>query len=257
MVKRVIVEKEENPTLTKLWSEYRDDERIEARNALIEYYRPFANMVARRLKSKLPRSVEYGDLESAGDVGLIQAVQKFDPSRGVPFEAFCNYRGRGAIIDELRRHDWVPRPMRTRLNRLKQVVQELRSELEREPSEPEIAAAIGVDLEEYHRKYGGGRDAPVLAGSKVSTDESESNGTLDFYEDPREESPESNIHASEMLEMISQSLNPEDREILYLRFFMNYSLKEIGELYSLSQSRVSKILGRITERLRVRFEERI
>ena len=156
MVKKVIVEKEENPTLSRLWSEYRDDERIEARNALIEYYRPFANMVARRLKSKLPRSVEYGDLESAGDVGLIQAVQKFDPSRGVPFEAFCNYRVRGAIIDELRRHDWVPRPMRTRLNRLKQVVQELRSELEREPSEPEIAAAIGVDLEEYHQKYGGG-----------------------------------------------------------------------------------------------------
>ncbi|MDC3283159.1 sigma-70 family RNA polymerase sigma factor [Planctomycetota bacterium] len=156
MVKKVIVEKEENPTLSRLWSEYRDDERIEARNALIEYYRPFANMVARRLKSKLPRSVEYGDLESAGDVGLIQAVQKFDPSRGVPFEAFCNYRVRGAIIDELRRHDWVPRPMRTRLNRLKQVVQELRSELEREPSEPEIAAALGVDLEEYHQKYGGG-----------------------------------------------------------------------------------------------------
>ena len=147
--------------------------------------------------------------------------------------------------------------MRTRLNRLKQVVEQLRSELEREPSEPEIASALGVDLEEYHRKYGGGRDAPVLAGSKVTTDEGESNGTLDFYEDPRDDAPESGIHASEMLEMISQSLNPEDREILYLRFFMNYSLKDIGELYSLSQSRVSKILGRITERLRVRFEERI
>jgi RNA polymerase sigma factor for flagellar operon FliA len=257
MVKRNLLDQRDNPQLLKLWEDYQADDKLEARNALVEHYRPFAAMVARKLKTKLPRSVDYGDLESAADVGLIQSIQKYDPSRGVPFEAFCSHRVRGAIIDELRRHDWVSRPMRSRLNTQKQVVDKLRSTLEREPTEPEIAEALGIDLEEYHRTYGGGRDAPLLAGNKLATEEDDGNGTLDFYEDPREEAPEASIHASEMLEMISQALNPEDREILYLRFFLNYSLKEIGDIYNLSQSRVSKILGRITDRLKVRFEERI
>jgi len=257
MVKRARLDKDTNQTLVRLWAEFRGTEKIEARNALIEYYRPYAARVARKVKARLPRSVEFGDLEGAGDVGLIQAVQSFDPERGVPFEAFCAYRVRGAILDELRRHDWVPRPVRNRLNKLKVVVEELRRDLEREPSEIEIAGALELELHEYHRLYGGGRDTPVLAGGKPGNEHGDGEGTLDFYEDPRSDGPDDGAHSKELLELISQTLDAEEREILFMRFFLDYSLKDIGEIREISQSRVSKILGRIMERLKVRFEEKI
>jgi len=257
MVKRARLDKDVNRTLVRLWGEYRDTDRLEARNALIEYYRPYAVMVARKVKARLPRSVEFSDLEGAGDVGLIQAVQSYDHTRGVPFEAFCEYRVRGAILDELRRHDWVPRPVRNRLNKLKAVLEQLRSHLEREPNEMEVAAELGIELQEYHRLYCGGRDTPVLAGGKPSTDQGDAEGTLDFFEDPRDYSPDGGAHSRELLELISQTLDAEEREILFMRFFLDYSLREIGEIRDISQSRVSKILGRIMERLKVRFEEKI
>ena len=119
MVRRAKRKQRRNQTLERLWVKYRDDDQMEARNALVEYYRPYATGVVRRVKSRLPRNVELGDLEGAGDVGLIQAIQNFDPGRGVPFEAFCEHRIRGAILDELRRLDWVPRPVRNRLNQKK------------------------------------------------------------------------------------------------------------------------------------------
>ncbi len=256
MVRRARVPDGDNETLTRLWDEYRGEERIEARNALIEYYRPHSVRVARRVKARLPRSVEIGDLESAGDVGLIQAIQSFDPTRGVPFEAFCEYRVRGAILDELRRHDWLPRPVRNRLNRRKGVTEELRKDLGREPTEEETASALGISLADYHRDYGNGKDTPVLAGGKRNED-GEGDGTLDFYEDPRESGPDTDAHSRELLELISQTLDDEAREILYMRFFLGCSLKEIGADRSISQSRVSKILGRIMDRLKERFEEKV
>lgn len=256
MVRRARVPDGDNETLTRLWGEYREYERIEARNALVEYYRPHSVRVARKVKARLPRSVEIGDLESAGDVGLIQAIQSFDPTRGVPFEAFCEHRVRGAILDELRRHDWLPRPVRNRLNKRKGLTEDLRKELGREPTEEETAKALGISLEDYHRDYGSGKDTPVLAGGKRG-DDGEGDGTLDFYEDPREFAPDTDAHARELLELISQTLDEEAREILFMRFFLEYSLKEIGEDRNISQSRVSKILGRIMDRLKERFEEKV
>lgn len=257
MVKRARIPDGDNETLSRLWVEYRESDRLETRNALVEYYRPHAVRVARKVKARLPRSVEIGDLESAGDVGLIQAIQSFDPCRGVPFEAFCEHRVRGAILDELRRHDWLPRPVRNRLNRRKEIVENLRKDLGREPSEEETAAGLDISLADYHRDYGNGKDTPVLAGGKRANEDGESDGTLDFFEDPRDGGPDRDAHSRELLELISRTLDEEAREILFMRFFLEYSLKEIGEIREISQSRVSKILGRIMDRLKERFEEKV
>ena len=247
----------DNETLLRLWSEYRSQERIETRNALIEYYRPYAASLARRVKSRLPRTVEMGDLEGAGDLGLIQAIQSFDPGRGVPFEAFCEHRVRGAILDELRRHDWLPRPVRTRLKERRAALEELRSRLSREPTDDEAAAELGLTLEDYHRSFAGRKDAPVLAGAKLGGEDGDSEGTLDFFEDPREDGPDADPHRRELLALISQSLDEEAREIVFLRYFLDYSLKEIADLHGISQSRVSKILGKIMERLKEKLQEKI
>ncbi len=256
MVRRAKPSQFENKTLERLWTECRDGNRIEARNALIEYYRPFASAVVRRVRSRLPRSVEIGDLEGAGDVGLIQAIQNFDPARGVPFEAFCEHRVRGAILDELRRLDWLPRPMRTRINRRKEAVDQLRTELSRDPTDDEVAERLGMDIKEYMRRFGAGKDSPVLAGSKVGGGGEMEQG-LDFLEDTKEQGPLEDAHRRELLEVIAASLDPEGREILFKRFFENRSLKEIGDDLDLSQSRVSKILGRLIDRLKDRFEDKV
>lgn len=247
----------DNQTLLRLWGEYRRDERLETRNALIEYYRPYAVSLARRVKSRLPRTVEIGDLEGAGDVGLIQAIQSFDPNRGVPFEAFCEHRVRGAILDELRRHDWLPRPVRTRVKERRAVLEDLRSKLNREPTDDEAATEMGLSLGEYHRSFAGRKEAPVLAGAKLGGEDGDSEGTLDFFEDPREDGPDADPHRRELLALISQSLDDEAREIVFLRYFLDYSLKEIADMYGVSQSRVSKILGKIMERLKDKLQEKI
>lgn len=227
-----------------------------ARNALIEYYRPHARSVVRRVKSRLPRSVDLGDLEGAGDVGLIQAIQNYDPDRGVPFEAFCAHRVRGAILDELRRLDWLPRPVRNRLNQRKELVEVLRHRLGHDPTDNEIAQELRLTLKEYFRRYGGGREAPVLAGNKpVSEDGEGEAGGLDFLEDPRPDNPIEDAARREMLERIASVLDAEGREILFMRYFQDRTLKEIGDDLAISQSRVSKILGRLLGRLKDRFEE--
>ncbi len=246
----------DNETLLRLWGEYRLGERMESRNALIEYYRPYAVSLARRVKARLPKSVEIGDLEGAGDVGLIQAIQSFDPERGVPFEAFCEHRVRGAILDELRRHDWLPRPVRTRVKERKAMLEGLRSRIGREPSDSEAAEEMGLSLEDYQRSFSGRKEAPVLAGAKTSED-GESDGTLDFFEDPRQDGPDADPHRRELLALIAQNLDDEAREIVFLRYFLDYSLKEIADLNGISQSRVSKILGKIMERLKEKLQEKI
>lgn len=256
MVKRARRPRTENPALIRLWADFRGEECLHSRNALVEYYRPHAARVARRVKARLPRSVEMADLEAAGDVGLIQAIQNFDPDRGVPFEAFCEHRVHGAILDELRRHDWLPRPMRHRLNRKKEVIETLRGELGRAPVDQEIAAGLGMDVDEYHKRFGKDHEAPVLAGGKPVSEDGESEAGLDFLEDARAEGPSEDAHRRELLEQIAGTLSLENREILYKRFFEGRTLKEIGDEMSISQSRVSKILHRIVERLQERFAEK-
>ena len=257
MVRRVRNPKVPNPTLQRLWDEFRGNGCLNARNALVEFYRSHAIRVAHRVKARLPRSVDVGDLTAAGDVGLIQAIQNFDPTRGVPFEAFCEHRVRGAIIDELRRHDWLPRPMRNRLNRRKEIEAGLRHELGREPTEVEIAEGLELSLEDFRKQYGKDQEAPVLAGGKPVSDSADGELGLDFIEDLREEGPIEPAHRREMVQHIASNLDAEAREILFMRFFERRTLQEIGDELKISPSRVSKILARIMERLKERFEDKV
>jgi len=243
----------DNPTLNRLWKEYCSGQRMEARNALIEFYRPFAFSVVRRVKMRVPHSVEIGDLEGAANLGLIQAIENYQPDRGVPPEGFFKHRIHGAILDELRRLDWLPRPMRNRINQRKQAVDQLRSELDRKPTDGEVADRLGVSMQEYLDNFGG-KESPVMASSKAG---SESEPGLDFMEDKRMEGPDEDVYRREMLAAISASLDAEGRTILFKKYFEGRSLKEIGEEMGLSQSRVSKIIGRLKERLKDRFEEQV
>ena len=257
LVKRIRLKKPSNTALEKLWSDFRQGDSIEARNALVEFHLSIVSKVARVLHSRMPRSVEIGDLEGAGYGGLIQAVEKFDPDRGVPFEAFCQHRIRGAILDGCRTSDWLPRPMRNQLNARKNAIEGLRTELERDPLDQEVAERMEMPMEEYQRRFAPGMDAPVLAVGKPGSSDGDGEAGLDFLEDQQDEGPLEGVHLREMVELIAGTLDREAREILFKRFFEGRTLKEIGDELDISQSRVSKILGRHLERLKERFEDKV
>ncbi len=223
-----------------------------ARNGLVCAYQDLVKEIAGRLASRLPKSVERTDLENAGNLGLISAIASFEPERGIRFEAFAEVRIRGALLDELRTQDWLPRPFRRRFERRKRVVEKLRRDLAREPHDDEIAQALGVEADEYQNLFGVG--LPGL-GSTVGPPSAQPKWprALDAVEDDRGITPDERIGDEELLAMIAESLTEQEFRVLYLRYWQDKPLREIGEDLALSESRVSKIHARMIERLSERF----
>src|ERR1051326_1424922 len=142
------------PDRPALWRAFWRKPSDQRRNGLVEDYQPLVLEVVYRFAQRLPRSVDRGDLETAGNFGLMRAISSFDPTRKVRFEIYAEMRIRGAILDELRARDWLPRLCRTRLDQQKRMVEKLRSELGREPTDPEIAGAMELPFEEYELLFG-------------------------------------------------------------------------------------------------------
>jgi len=223
------------------------------RNTVVEQYQWLVKDVVRRVASRLPRLVDRGDLITAGSMGLISAVEGFDQTRGVAFEIYCERRVRGALLDEMRTQDWLPRPWRHRLVQQKRAVERLRSELEREPADEEVAAVLEMSLDEYMHVFGTGiLNAPT--GSMPSDPaDGESSGVLEEVSDPSSEAPSERLTREEMLSLITQKLTAQEIRVVYLRYWEDLSMREIGELTGISESRVCKIHARLLERLRDRL----
>lgn len=236
-----------------LWRAYRRARGDETRNRLVEHYQGFVRELARRFGSRLPRSVDRGDLETAANVGLIGAIESFDPTRGVRFESYCELRVRGALLDELRTQDWLPRPWRTRIERHKRVSEELRATLGREPTEEELARTLDLDLSEYRQLFSTGVPVPPTgSGGDGDAGESEGHG-LDIVADPSSDAPGEKLSREELLRLVAQRLSDQEYRIVYLRYWEELPMREIGQLEGLSESRVCKIHQRLIERLKDRL----
>jgi RNA polymerase sigma factor for flagellar operon FliA len=237
----------------RLWSAYLRGPSDQARNRLVEWYQPLAREIVRRFAGRLPRSVDRGDLETAASVGLMAAVEGFDPERGVPFESYCELRVRGALLDELRSQDWLPRPWRQRLEQHKRVCERLRGELGRTPGEDEIARALEMPLAEYRSAYA---HAPsgAPAGSLAFDDAGEGGVPgLEIVADESGDAPGDKLSRDELLRLVSQKLTEQEYRIVYLKYWEELPMREIGLLTNLSESRVCKIHARLLERLKDRF----
>ncbi len=243
----------EDENIQSLWAAYRRSPSDERRNDLVEAYEPLVRVVVRRFAHRLPRSVDRGDLLTAGNVGLISAIQGFDPERGVRFESYGELRVKGALLDELRTQDWLPRPWRQRIEQQKRTRERLRSELSRSPSDDEIARAMDLDLEEYQRTFGTG--LPTAPTGTMPGDESDDDVTpmLDVVADPHAEAPGDRLTREELLRLVAQRLTDQEYRIVYLKYWEELPMREIGQLTGLSESRVCKIHARLIERLRDRF----
>lgn len=240
-----------------LWRAYWKAPSDQTRNRLVEAYQLLVRDIVARLAQRLPRSVDRGDLGTAANVGLIAAVESFDPSRGVPFELYAEMRIRGAVLDELRTQDWLPRPWRTRLDLQKRTLESLRSELGREPTDPEVAAAMGIPFEEYEQHFG-----TVLPGTPAGSEPRSQSGEevasrLERVVDTRSDQPGELLTRAELLRLLAQRMTEQEYRIVYLKYWEDLSMREIGELTHLSESRVSKIHTRLLERLKGTFQAQV
>jgi len=242
----------ERARLDALWAAYLAGHADVDRNALVEAYQWLVRDVVRRFGRRLPRTVDRGDLQTAANVGLIAAVAAYDPERRVRFESYAEMRIRGALLDELRTEDWLPRPWRQRIERQKRAVESLRSELGREPKDDEVAEALSMGLAEYEALFGTSLPG-TPGGSMPSASDGDETSTLEILPDNRGDAPGEKLTRDELLRLVAQRMSELEYRIVYLKYWEELSMREIGELTSLSESRVCKIHSRLIERLKSRL----
>jgi len=244
--------------LTALWRDYKRSGDRTRRNILLENYLPIVRYNADRIGAKLPDEVDGDDLVSAGVFGLMDAIEAFDLARGVKFETYCAPRIRGAILDELRSMDWVPRLVRSRSHKLARAAQELESTLGRTPTEAELAARLKLPQAEFAKLA---RDATAVTQVSLSrkyneTDSNKDVCEIDVIEDKRGKNPVTEIHKRDLRELITRGLSRAERLILILYYYEEMTMKEIGMTLALSESRVSQMHSAILERLKTQLKER-
>jgi RNA polymerase sigma factor FliA len=216
---------------------------------------PQVRFIARRIHSRLPAHVPFDDLLQAGVLGLLDALRKFDPGRRVQFESYMKFRIRGAILDELRSLDWSPRELRRKARRLEEAEQQLRARLGREPAAAELAKALGISLAQYHRLTGElrGLDLGSLQEAATSGDEGAELDLTSRLASPVFTSPLVMYTGQEQrarLEAGLRRLPERERLALTLYYYEELTMKEVGEVLAVGESRVSQLHSSALVRLR-------
>jgi RNA polymerase sigma factor for flagellar operon FliA len=240
------------------WTKFRKDKDDLTRNRLLELYLPLVRYTADRIHTKLPDEVNVEDLYSAGVLGLMDAVNAFDPKRGVKFETYCSARIRGSILDELRSLDWVPRLVRSRAHKLNEAVAKLEALLGRKPTERELADQMRLSMLEFRKLQ---RDAKAVSLVSLSrkwfeTDSHKDVREIDILQDKKSEDPHLWAQRRDIRDLITRGLSRAERLIVMLYYFEEMTMKEIGETLDLSESRVSQMHSAVLERLRHQLERR-
>lgn len=242
-------------TIGELWRRYKEKGEVEVRNLLVENYLPLVDFLAERILSRLPRCVEGDDLRSAGVFGLMAAIDGFDLTRGIKFETYCSVRVRGAILDDLRSRDWIPRLVRAKAQKRDAAERELCGRLGRTPLPDEVAEHLGwtlKDVEESTRAAGGAQVLSLGGGEDAS--ERLGSGRLDSLEDYREGGdPVRRVQGRDVAEMVYRCLTPKERHVVVLYYYEQLTMREIGMILGLSESRVCQIHSRVVKRLRARL----
>ncbi len=235
-----------------VWKEFKKTGDQRLRNLLIERYLPLVKYIAERLLAKLPQNIELDDLTSAGIFGLMDAVKGYDLSRGVKFETYCTTRIRGAILDELRSLDWVPRIVRNKANRIENTWKTLEMELGRSPTDMEMARHLEMTPEEYQDMIREASAITIVSLTDKTKDDqgSKSLRKIDVLEDKKGIDPEYELKRKEITDFITRGLSRKERLILLLYYYEDLTMREIGATLSLSESRVCQLHSRIIFRLK-------
>jgi RNA polymerase sigma factor for flagellar operon FliA len=240
----------------QLWLDYRRTGDQKLRDRLILTYAPLVKYVAGRLGSGLPAHVDEGDLVSYGLLGLMGAIERFDPTREIKFETYAIARIKGQIIDELRAMDWVPRSVRARARDIERAIAELEKKLERAPTDEEIAAKLDVTTEELEDSLTDIARSSIAALDElwtVSGGDGDQVALIDTIEDEDAPDPQSSLSVTEQKEALAEAiaLLPErEKLVVTLYYYEELTLREIGEVLSVTESRVSQLHTKAILRLK-------
>lgn len=250
--------KAQEMAIEQVWAEFFQTRSEACRNILMVHYLQNVKYTAERIWAKLPDKVDLDDLIQAGIFGLMDAIDAFDPNRGVKFETYCSPRIRGSILDELRNMDWVPRLVRFRAHQLERARATLEAQLGRIPTEQELAEEMELDKVEFHRLQ---RDASAIGLISLNNNFNENDGEkdireIDVLEDHRSENPVTEAQKRDLKNLLSKGMTRAEKLILFLYYYEEMTMKEIGETLDLSESRVSQMHSSIIDRLKAQLNSR-
>lgn len=253
--KKSACKKSGDAAITSLWEQFAVDRtNVELRKQLIGHYMWLVNRIARRTKNNMPDEVEVDDLTSDGVLGLMDAIDNFDVKRGFKFETFGAPRIWGAIIDGLRRMDWVPRLTRSKTAKLTRERDLLALKLSRQPSQEEVAEHLGVDSDRYFKIERNATPVSVTSlqeeRNNITTEDFKLMFQGDLLKDSSAGDPTSGVGKDDFLKLVVKGLNPTEKIIVFLYYYCDQTMRQIGQQLGLSESRVSQIHSDIISRLR-------
>ena len=238
--------------LEAIWVTYKKTKDQNLRNILIEHHMPLVRMIAERVLQTLPKSIELDDLSSAGTFGLMDAIDGFDLSRGIKFKTYCTTRIRGSILDELRSQDWVPRLVRLKAHRLEKALRKLEGELGRNPNTFELADAMGLTINDLQATEAEANAKTIFSLSE-KWDDGEDEKEMEKVEilaDKKCADPVQAIQQKDVLELITCNLTKKERLIIIMYYYEGLTMREIGEIMELTESRVCQIHSNVMARLK-------
>ncbi|MFY9264024.1 MAG: RNA polymerase sigma factor WhiG [Solirubrobacterales bacterium] len=246
--------------LRDLWKRYKADGDRHARERLVLAYSPLVKYVAGKMGAGLPSYVDDADLISYGLSGLISAIERFEPSREIKFETYAMSRIKGSIIDELRSMDWVPRSVRMKAREFERANAKLEAKFHRAPSDQELSDELGVTIDELQEHIQQISSSAVIALDELWSVSDGSGGQvslLDTLEDPNAADPERSYDAVNVKELIAEAISrlPErEKLVIALYYYENLTLREIGEVLGVTESRVSQLHTKAVLRLKSRLQ---
>lgn len=248
----------EDKTEEERWIQYRNGKDPKIREAFIKQYAPLVKYVAGKVAVGMPHNVEFDDLVGFGVFGLLDAIDKFDPDKNVKFKTYAVTRIRGAIFDELRTLDWVPRSVRQKTREVEEAIGTLEAQLGRTASDQEIAQSMGMDENEYQKVMQRISSTSILSLSDMwfSGDDNDKVSIGDGIESPASLNPDVIVEKEEIRQVIVSAINdlPEkEKKILILYYYEDLTLKEIGKVLEVTESRVSQLHTKAILRLRSRL----
>lgn len=246
--------KKKDLDIKEIWEDYWNSESEESMKQLMEYYVPLVEKIAASMYKKLPNSTEFGDLVNDGFFGLVNAIERFDPSRGFKFETYASNRIRGSISDKMRDNDWVSRYFRLKFKLLHQTRDVLLEELQRFPSEKEVADRIGWSLDEVYKIQAAfSASYPENLSERMSDSSHEVFPIQDLLEDKSIGDPDFNVTMSEISDrMLSALMKLKDKEskVVYLYHYEGLSFNQIALVLGVNSSRVSQVYSQAISELK-------
>jgi len=234
------------------------EQRHRIRDGLVRQYTHLVKLVANRIIRKLPPQIELADLVNTGVLGLIDAIEKFDPDRDIKFETYAEFRIRGAILDELRNLDWVPRSIRQRIHEMQRAMEKLENKNKRQATNEELAKEMGLSLDEFHELLNMANGVSLISFEDLGyvSEDGQRHSGLEYLKEPRSDNLIHLLNLKDVRDLLAtaiEELPKNERFVLSMYYYDELTMKEIGLVLGITESRVSQIHNKAIIQLKTKL----